>query len=103
MSRHVLTPADVATLDAMVGEWEADGLDGSARDLAERIKASLAPAPPIAPHVPETCVTCGEFPAEFGNVCIACDNEEHGEVKEAEQARISLRASAARHAATVAP
>jgi hypothetical protein len=85
-----LSEADVKTLDAMVGEWEADGLDGSARALADRIKAHCAPA---APHVPETCATCHEFPAEFGGICQACDCDEHGETEAAARARVSLRAA----------
>lgn len=86
----VLTEADVRTLDAMVGEWEADGLDGSARALADRIKAQAAPA---NPHVPEACTTCHEFPAEFGDICIACDCDEHGETDASARTRARLRAA----------
>lgn len=105
--------ADALHLADLMDEFEGEGfvfLADDTRTIVNRVLKAAGKTPrsveqraqataAVTSHAPKMCVTCGEFPAEFGNICIACDCDEHGEVKEAEQARINLRASAARRLA----
>lgn len=109
VERARLAEADALHLAVLLDEFQDDDsvfLDPITHALVERllkaagkpVKSTLTPddhelgesASPA--HVPETCVTCHEFPAEFGNICQACDCDEHGEADDAERARAKMRA-----------
>lgn len=83
-------------LAAQVTELQASNTAALERARAAEAELAASRPKPREPVVPEMCSTCHEFPAEFGDICIACDCDEHGETKEAEATRVEMRAKAAR-------